>query len=608
MSFGKPPTVPTQFQIYDSYAEDPKWQITFTKIWCGCLAAAVGLSAPRFLRAVRRRRAHVDLFGVRDDSGRAYESVTQLREFPRPKSKFSEMLAGILRMLGSVLLWSPLGVGLDVGQIIVCAGYIATVVCCIFIKAPLVDNPNRAGFLAIAQFPVVFLFATKNSVLSLLLGPGHGYDKLNYIHRWAGRGMFIGAVVHGALWIRNHLQYNLAILSQQKEGSGVAALAVLCLLVLLSLRPARLYFYQLFFYLHVMLYVAFFITVCYHTTYAPPWIFPPLAFYGLDIFMRILRYRIKDATLIPVDNQMTLIRIHDCDGGYLGGQHIRLRVFFEGRVFESHPLTIASAPPVISCLPSRDILLGARVKGDWTRALARYAQAEHTRLSASVIDEKDGAETGVPVQVMVDGPYGGCSLDLGERESVLLAAGGAGVTFTLGLLDDIVGRIARTGRARGERTRRIEFVWCIRSFGCIEWFTPQLMAIANAAAMPGAGLDLHFSIFVTCLCDPEAVPPIPNMRVTVERPSLRILLRNFAASSTYLSVENLAVEGRASPSSDEDLKNESRAPWSGKGGVAVCAAGPENFTREAHNAVARIALSESRRVGGIALHTETFAM
>lgn len=103
------------------------------------------------------------------------------------------------------------------------------------------------GFLALAQFPVVFLFATKNSVLSLLLGPGNGYEKLNYIHRWSGRGMFIGAAVHGALWIRNHLVYDIAILGSQKETSGVAAFGVLCALVLSSLRPIRRYFYQVFF-------------------------------------------------------------------------------------------------------------------------------------------------------------------------------------------------------------------------------------------------------------------------------------------------------------------------------------------------------------------------
>ena len=49
-------------------------------------------------------------------------------------------------------------------------------------------------------------------------------------------------------------------------------------------------------------------TVCYHTIYASPWIFPPLAFYGFDLLLRMFRYRIKDATLVPVDSNMTLVR------------------------------------------------------------------------------------------------------------------------------------------------------------------------------------------------------------------------------------------------------------------------------------------------------------
>ena len=101
--------------------------------------------------------------------------------------------------------------------------------------------------MALAQFPIVFLFATKNSILSLLLGPGNGYEKLNYIHRWAGRGMFIGATVHGALWINNHIVFGLPIIGQQKESSGVAAYGVLCVLVLTSFRPIRRFFYQSFF-------------------------------------------------------------------------------------------------------------------------------------------------------------------------------------------------------------------------------------------------------------------------------------------------------------------------------------------------------------------------
>lgn len=59
--------------------------------------------------------------------------------------------------------------------------------------------------------------------------------------------MFIGASVHGALWINNHLVFGLPILGQQKETSGVAAYSVLCILVLTSFRVVRRFLYQSFF-------------------------------------------------------------------------------------------------------------------------------------------------------------------------------------------------------------------------------------------------------------------------------------------------------------------------------------------------------------------------
>lgn len=59
----------------------------------------------------------------------------------------------------------------------------------------------------------------------------------------------------------------------------------------------------------VLGYVAFFITICYHTPYAKPWIYPPLAFYGFDLLLRLLRFRLKDATFTAVDRQMTLVGV-----------------------------------------------------------------------------------------------------------------------------------------------------------------------------------------------------------------------------------------------------------------------------------------------------------
>ena len=97
----------------------------------------------------------------------------------------------------------------------------------------------------------------------------------------------------------------------------------------------------------------------------------------------------------------------------------------------------------------------------------RYASMAAAEMKTPVTEKVENAQfpSEVPVQVMIDGPYGGCSIDLGDHETVLLFAGGSGITFTLGLLDDIVSRCTKKGRSNGERTRRIEFGWCIRSFG-----------------------------------------------------------------------------------------------------------------------------------------------
>ena len=144
------------------------------------------------------------------------------------------------------------------------AGYFATLVSCIVLKSELTTNANRAGektqhsrtrttlshetigFLAVTQLPVVFLFSSKNSIISFLC-PGHGYEKLNFIHRWAGRGLFLAAVTHAGLWITQHLKYNIPIIGEQKETSGVATFGVLCTIVLTSILPVRRWFYQGFF-------------------------------------------------------------------------------------------------------------------------------------------------------------------------------------------------------------------------------------------------------------------------------------------------------------------------------------------------------------------------
>lgn len=100
--------------------------------------------------------------------------------------------------------------------------------------------------MALAQLPIVFLFGTKNSVLSLLLGPGNGYERLNFIHRWSGRGMFFAALAHGSLWIRNRVRWGRGVVGSPKAITGLAALILLCVIVLTSLPIFRRLLYRFF--------------------------------------------------------------------------------------------------------------------------------------------------------------------------------------------------------------------------------------------------------------------------------------------------------------------------------------------------------------------------
>ena len=62
---------------------------------------------------------------------------------------------------------------------------------------------------------------------------------------------------------------------------------------------------------------------------------------------------------------------------------------------------------------------------------------------------------------LIEGPYGGISpFDTLEQESVLLVAGGSGMSFVLGVLDGIIGTRRRNGVSG-----HIDIVWAVRDKG-----------------------------------------------------------------------------------------------------------------------------------------------
>lgn len=99
-----------------------KRNIVLRRLWAAnsldlvCVGAAILVSLPHFVRALRSRRAFTGLFGVWDDW--SYQPLPILGEGNTEKKikKSGRRLAGILRTVASVLLWTPMGTGLDLGQ------------------------------------------------------------------------------------------------------------------------------------------------------------------------------------------------------------------------------------------------------------------------------------------------------------------------------------------------------------------------------------------------------------------------------------------------------------------------------------------------------------
>ncbi|KAJ7798400.1 NADPH oxidase [Mycena olivaceomarginata] len=141
--------------------------------------------------------------------------------------------------------------------------------------------------------------------------------------------------------------------------------------------------------------------------------------------------------------------------------------------FQWHPFTLTSAPE------EDYISVHIRVEGDFTTALAKAVGCD--------FESKKGGSEGSAVvsppvnrtlpRVMVDGPFGTCSEEFLNFETVLLVGAGIGVTPFASILKTIWYRMNNFSGAKPTRLSKVYFTWVIRDFGTAEWFHSLLHAI-----------------------------------------------------------------------------------------------------------------------------------
>lgn len=354
----------------------------------------------------------------------------------------------------------------------------------------------RAGMLAVAMMPWIVALSMKANMVAMLTGIGH--ERLNVLHRWGGYICLFLSLVHTIpfyitpVWDHGAQAVFKSYFPGQYYvyGTGVAALVPLVFLCVHSLPILRRKMYEVFVALHVPVAIVYLGMLFWHChKYLTSWnyLFATLAIWVTSYCIRLfylnwtnprrLSWLIGEEAAITVLPENAVKVTIPTQVKWRPGQYVYLRM--PGiSVFENHPFTIASL--CSEDFPSdygeqyRDMTLVFRPFGGFTRKVLNAAM------------ERGPYKT---YRAFIDGPYGGMQRDLAAFDTVVLFAGGSGITAIVSQLLDLIKKM-RDGKAV---TKSVHVIWALKRPETLEWFKEELK-ICRDYAPPDT---VHCQFFIT---------------------------------------------------------------------------------------------------------------
>ncbi|KAJ7768302.1 hypothetical protein B0H16DRAFT_313474 [Mycena metata] len=529
--------------------------------------------APSLTRFSYTRAAAPIAIGYSEEAGSSQDSHTSERKpapsAPAPKAAGSYpphmvSMPLFLRPVAS-LLRSRVAPGFSVAQFAVCTGYLAVLLYpAIYRSAGPFTDINRYGCIAISQVPFIFVLASKNNILGMLLGMG--YEKLNFLHQFVARLAIISAHLHGLGYIYKWCISDVFMqeIMQPKNAIGLSMLISFDCILLTSLAYVRKNAYNVFFYSHVVLSLALIILALYHRPQTLPYLRWTFAIYALDKFMRLVKTRISTATIRPIPELgLTRVEIPWINRGWRAGQHVRVQVLSSAMGVtgwaEVHPFTIASESE-----SKEGLVLMCKKTGTWT----------HKLFAAAAATNRAEAGEGRQIKVVLEGPYGGPGFAMfNSYSAALFIVGGSGITFALSAIQELLQQ-----RRRGEsRARIIELVWVIQHPGSLVPLIPTFAAMFEQSVKAHLAISVHYTKTVVGAMHIKGVHP--RLTLSAGRPRLID-----AVESTVSLVA--ATEGRS--------------------GLVVGVCGPVGLGDDVSKTVGLVDPAKRDEIGGIELHEETF--
>ncbi|KAK3116134.1 ferric-chelate reductase Frp1 [Teratosphaeriaceae sp. CCFEE 6253] len=344
----------------------------------------------------------------------------------------------------------------------------------------------RAAWVTVAQIPFIYLLSMKFSPLTALTGIS--YQRINWLHRWAARTVFLTAIVHWSFflrewWLADFVALEIKLMPMVRYGFG--AFGTLTWMVLSGFGFFRAMAYQVFVAQHIVAAaVLLWLLFCHVPAYARWNVWLSVAFIAFDWGMRIAWNTLRNthlmsksgfrapgysARLESLAGDVVRVTIPDIDFTWRAGQHAFLTIP-RLRPFELHPFTIANAAG--GSVGDRSLTMLIKARSGFTKSL-------HTAAIRGTGSDRT-------YRALLSGPWG-VPPNLRHYETVVLIACSTGASFTVPLLEELV-------RQRS-CVRRVMLHWIIRHREHLTWFQQPLTAAIDAAR--ACGLDVQVTIHVT---------------------------------------------------------------------------------------------------------------
>lgn len=415
------------------------------------------------------------------------------------------------------------------------------------------DVAFRAAWTTVAQIPLVYLLSTKRGPLNHLTGLS--YERINWIHRFVGRMIFVSATTHMSIMLSS---ISLSDILHSPDDAmqivryGVSAYALLLWIAISSVMGVRKQWYRYFYINHWISTIIFLGMVVNHVPdYARLPVYVSVVLVVTDKCLVAFQYLWNNITLTPIRRKFkkfrrrgsrsrdevhvlamghpvkmvwmpnltggvesqgvaestTIIRISDVPFQWRPGQHVRIWLPRLGTL-EVHPFTPANCSGIsVDCQTESEVveehgLISTESTMD-SNDMILMVKA-HDGLTKRLVEYRDewrslpcpnASQPSSSLVAFLDGPYGDAP-SWEDYDSLIMIATSTGTSYMLSILNSLE-QLCATNNT-GLRTQNIRFAWMNRHIEPQFEATVTNLLVEYTTALRESGVVVEVEFHVTC--------------------------------------------------------------------------------------------------------------